>query len=180
MTHDQELERLIAQTGRGDTEAFGALYEHCSRAVYAYALSILKLPAAADDVSQEAFLKIWRAAPAYAPQGRPMAWIMRIVRNLCIDELRRQPAAPLMPDSAAGPEAAVPTGDAVIQREYLRSLLESELTGEEREIVRLRVYGGLTHAEIAEALGVAAPVVRWKYAYALKKLRKRCAQDERV
>ena len=175
---DSELENWIAQTGRGDTEAFGALYEHCSRAVYAYALSILKLPDAADDVSQDAFLKIWRAAPAYSPRGRPMAWMMRIVRNLCIDELRRRPA--VIPDGAAARATAVSDGEAVVQREYIRTLLETALTAEERDIVRLRVYGGLTHAEIAETLGISAPIVRWKYTYALKKLRKRCIQDERA
>ena len=107
-----------------------------------------------------------------------MAWMMRIARNLCIDELRRRPA--VIPDGAAARATAVSDGEAVVQREYIRTLLETALTAEERDIVRLRVYGGLTHAEIAETLGISAPIVRWKYTYALKKLRKRCIQDERA
>lgn len=176
MTHDRKLEEWIAQTGQGDTQAFGALYDHCSRAVYAYALSILRLPDAADDVSQDAFLKIWRAAPAYTPQGKPMAWIMRIVRNLCLDELRR-PASVELTDGAVRPETAVSDDSTVIEREYLRGLIDTLLTSEEREIVLLRTDGDLTHAEIAQTLGLSTPMVRWKYTYALKKLRKRFLQD---
>ena len=179
MTHDRELEQWIAQIGQGDQAAFAALYDRCSRAVYAYAVSLLRLPDAADDVSQEAFLKIWRAAPAYTPQGKPMAWIMRIVRNLCLDELRR-PAPVELTDGTVRPESADSDGSTVVEREYLRTLLSELLTDEEREIVTLRIDGDLTHAEIAQTLGISAAVVRWKYTYALKKLRKRCAQDETV
>lgn len=179
MTQDRELEQWIMQIGQGDTQALSALYDRCSRAVYAYALSILRLPDAADDVSQDAFLKIWRSASAYTPQGKPLAWVMRIVRNLCLDELRR-PATVELTDGTVRPETAVSDDNAVIEREYLHKLCAELLTDEERDIVFLRTDADLSHAEIAQVLGISAAAVRWKYTYALKKLRKRLVADTAV
>ena len=178
MTETKELEACIARVATGDQTAFAELYDKCSRAVFSYAVSVLHAPDKADDVVQEAFLKIWRAAPSYTPCGKPMAWVMRITRNLCLDELRRVPAEPL--EEAA--ERADPTdnGAQVVDREYVRALLNGELTDEERDIVRLRIYADLPHNEIAEAMGLSTAAVRWKYTYALKKLRRRCLADERA
>ncbi len=178
MNHDPALEDLIQRTGRGDMKAFGELYELCSRSVFAYALSVLRKPDPAGDVVQDTFLRIWRSAPSYAPQGRPMAWVLRIARNLCLDELRRSAAFSAAEDDAEPADASASFDADAVQRAYLQTLLDDVLTGEEREIVRLRIYGGLSHAEIAQVLGLSSAVVRWKYAYALKKLRKRYADDE--
>ena len=83
-------------------------------------------------------------------------------------------------DAAA--EVADPTdsGERVVDREYVRALLAGELTEEERDIVRLRIYADLPHGEIAEIMGLSTTDVRWKYTYALKKLRRRCMADERA
>ena len=178
MSHDLALEDLIQRTGRGDMKAFGELYELCSRSVFAYALSVLRKPDPAGDVVQDAFLRIWRSAPSYTPQGRPMAWVLRIVRNLCLDELRRSAAFSAAEDDVEPADASVSFDADAVQRAYLQALLTDVLTDEEREIVRLRIYGDLSHAEIAQVLGLSAVVVRWKYAYALKKLRKRYTDDE--
>ena len=83
MTETKELEACIAGVATGDQTAFAELYDHCSRAVFAYAVSVLHAPDRADDAVQDAFLKIWRAAPNYDAKGKPMAWILRITRNLC-------------------------------------------------------------------------------------------------
>lgn len=178
MSHDLALEDLIQRTGRGDMKAFGELYELCSRSVFAYALSVLRKPEPAGDVVQDAFLRIWHSAPSYTPQGRPMAWVLRIVRNLCLDELRRSAVFSAVEDDAEPADTSVSFDEDAVQRAYLQSLLTNVLTDEEREIVRLRIYGDLSHSEIAQVLGLSAVVVRWKYAYALKKLRKHYTDDE--
>lgn len=169
---DRVLDDLIVRTGDGDRNAFGDLYEQCGSSMYAYALSVLKQPEAARDVVQDAFLRIWRSAPGYVSYGRPMAWILRIVRNLCLDELHR--LSSVLPTDCAHPlaEPAQVFEDDVAARVDVQRLLADTLTSEELEIVRLRIYGTLSHTEIADMLGLSTLVVRWKYAYALKKLRR--------
>lgn len=167
---DRLLDDLISRTGQGDRDAFGELYEQCASSMYAYALSVLKRPEAARDVVQDAFLRIWRSAPGYVSFSRPMAWILRIVRNLCLDELHR--LSSLLSADCAHPSAEPVFEDDVAARVDVQRLLTDTLTAEELEIVRLRIYGALSHAEIADLLGLSSPVVRWKYAYALKKLRR--------
>lgn len=178
MTENKELETCIARIATGDQAAFAALYDACSRSMFAYAVSVLHAPERADDVVQDAFLKIWRAAPSYDAHGKPMAWILRITRNLCLDELRRSVPEPL--EEVADRADPSDSGAQVVDREYVRALLDGELTDEERDIVRLRIYADLPHNEIAEAMGLSTAAVRWKYTYALKKLRRRCLADERA
>ena len=79
---DRELEQLLLQVGRGDREAFAQLYGLTRGAVYALALSLLRDAHEAQDVAQDAFVKVWENAPAYRPQGAPMAWLLTVARNL--------------------------------------------------------------------------------------------------
>ena len=69
----RELEQLLLQVGRGDREAFAQLYGLTRGAVYALALSLLRDAHEAQDVAQDAFVKVWENAPSYRPQGSPMA-----------------------------------------------------------------------------------------------------------
>ena len=86
---DRELEQLLLQVGRGDREAFAQLYGLTRGAVYALALSLLRDAHEAQDVAQDAFVKVWENAPSYRPQGSPMAWLLTVARNLARSRLRR-------------------------------------------------------------------------------------------
>ena len=83
-------EELLRQVAFGDREAFHQLYLETNRSVYSFILSILKNPQDAEEVLQETYLKIWTSARSYKPQGKPLAWMFTIARNLCYMKFRDQ------------------------------------------------------------------------------------------
>ena len=80
-------ENLIIRMAAGDGAAFKELYEQTSSAVYGFALSILKNKHDAEDVMHDAFIKVYTAAVTYKSMGKPLAWILTIVKNLCYSKV---------------------------------------------------------------------------------------------
>ena len=164
------LDNCIARIAGGDQAALAQLYEQTRAAVYGFALSILKVPHDAEDVLHDAYPQVWHAAGSYQSQGKPMAWLLTIVRNLSMDLLRRRSRAELVSwdeyqDQLAERPAVTPE-----ERILLSSLL-SALSDEERQVVTLHALSGLKHREIASLLGLPLPTVLSKYSRALKKLK---------
>ena len=160
-------ENLIALMGKGDKEAFSELYQKTSDAVYGLSLSILKRKEDAEDVMHDAYLRIYREAPKYRKEGKPLAWIFRIVRNMCLNRIRDARDA-----SGEVPDAADPADE--IERSTDRMVLAaamSVLAEDEREIVVLHALTGLKQKEIADALGMPQGTVLSKYNRALRKMR---------
>ena len=166
-------EELLKQVGTGDEDAFRQLYHNTDRTVYSFILSILKNPQDAEEVMQETYLKIWTSAASYHSQGKPLAWIFTIARNLCymrFRDLKRQ--ADLGLDELNGEE----TGELCLPLEnladamVLRSALEI-LKEDERQIVLLHASAGLKHREIAADLQMPLATVLSKYNRAIKKLK---------
>ena len=85
-----DLDSLIASVAAGSSDALGELYRETCAGVYAYALSILKNSHDAEDVLQECYIRIQASASGYKPQGKPMAWIFTIARNLCYKLLEQK------------------------------------------------------------------------------------------
>ena len=83
-----QLEALLLQTAAGDREAFASLYHRTSPSVYGLALTYVRSGPDAEDVTQDTFVKVWDNAPAYRPQGKPLAWILTIAKNLALMCLR--------------------------------------------------------------------------------------------
>lgn len=175
----QELdENWIAQMAAGNMQALALLYEKTNTDVYGFALSIVKNPQTAQDVMQETYLKILSAAGTYQPQGKPMAWIFTIVRNLSLTKLREGSTAQLPIDTQWDlAEDADPIQQAT-DRLVLQGALEL-LTQQEREIVMLHSVSGLKHREIAQMLALPLSTVLSKYNRALRKLQKYMEQEER-
>ena len=163
------LEEYMAQIAKGDRDALGALYHQANTAVYSFALSILKNTSDAEDALHDCFLDIYQAAEHYRPQGKPMAWVLTITRNLAISRLREHGRTePLVQEDWQDRLADHP---AVTHED--RMMLEavlSALSDEERQIVTLHALTGLRHREIAALLGLPLPTVLSKYSRALKKL----------
>lgn len=90
---ENALDRLLQGVAGGDRDALAELYGRARTAVYALALSYLKNPTEAEDVTQDTFVQIWEKAPAYRSEGKALAWIMTIARNLALMRLRRQQRA---------------------------------------------------------------------------------------
>lgn len=167
---DRELDRLLLRVGQGDREAFARLYNLTRGAVYALALSLLRDAHEAQDVAQDAFVRVWESAPAYRSQGSPIAWLLTIARNLARSRLRQSGRQVELDEEAWN---AIPAADPDVSPEDRQVLQEAlvRLGAEEREIVLLHAVAGLKHREIAQLLELPLSTVLSKYQRGLKKLR---------
>ncbi len=165
------VEEWIKRIGHGDREALAMLYEETHAALYAYAWSMLKHAPDAQDVMHDCYMTVVRHAASYRAQGKPMAWMYTIARNLCIDRLRDRAKEA----AYAAEDWEMPTLDRedmnADDRMVLAACME-RLTEEERQIVVLHAVSGLRHREIADMLSSNLSAVLSKYHRALKKLRK--------
>ena len=159
--------RLIAA---GDSEALVALYERTYAAVYGFALSICRNVHDAEDVLQETYLRVFESAGRYRAQGKPMAWLLTIVRNLCLQKLRERQRQSDLPQESWEPWLRDKEGMTAEDKAVLAECM-ARLTDEERHIVVLHAVGGLRHRETAVLLGLPLSTVLSKYARALKKLK---------
>ena len=163
-------ENLIIRMASNDGAAFRELYQQTSGVVYGFAMSILRNKHDAEDVMHDAFIKIYSSAVTYRPSGNPMAWILTIVRNLCLNKIR---AGKVCEDLSEYYDLAGSSNDneTMLDRMVLETAM-SVLDAEERQIVILHAMTGFRHREIAEVLDLPTGTVLSKYNRALKKMRK--------
>ncbi|MGL5438015.1 MAG: RNA polymerase sigma factor [Lachnospiraceae bacterium] len=172
-------EELLKRISSGDQDAFRELYQETDRTIYSFILSIVRNPQDAEEIMQETFLKVWTSASSYQSQGKPLAWMFTIARNLCYMKFREQKRqADIGLDDLTGEEA----GEVCLQLEnmadsmMLQSALEI-LKEEERQIVLLHASAGLKHREIAANLQMPLSTVLSKYNRAMKKLEKHLREE---
>lgn len=168
---DKKIELNLKRISRGNTDAIGEIYDLTKAGVYAFILSILKNPEDAEDVLQDTYIKICSSADMYTPQGKPMAWIFTIARNLCLMKLRKQSRQVDIPDfeweKIEDGNSAFNTEDKMVLEAAM-----STITEEESQIVMMHAVSGIKHREIAEVLDMPLATVLSKYNRALKKLQK--------
>lgn len=169
-----EDETLLIRVADGDTEAFRLLYEDTQAQVYRFILSLVKNPQDAQEILQETYLKIWLSSVNYKAQGKPLAWIFTIARNLCNMRFReRSHMVDFGLEEMAGDElgelclSIEQAADKMVLKEALR-----KLKAEERRIVLLHSAEGLKHREIAERFSLPLSTVLSKYNRAIQKLKK--------
>lgn len=168
MRKEKQLEQWIAAVAEGNTLALEDLYRETCASVYAFALSVLKSSHDAEDVLQDCYLRIWYGASTYRPEGKPMAWILTIAKNLCLKELRRRSRVDsLQEDWLACLDAPEMTAE---DRIVLRQCMEV-LSDEERQIVVLHAVSGFKHRQIAALLELPISTVLSKYRRAIKKMK---------
>jgi RNA polymerase sigma-70 factor (ECF subfamily) len=170
-------EALLAGMAVGDEQAGIAFVRRYQRRVFGLALGIVGDPALAEDVAQEALLRVWRHAPVYdARRGGVTTWVLTITRNLAIDALRLRRAVPTDPDdllslAAASnerdPESAAVTGDAVAR---VRAALATLPTPQRRALVLAALYGR-TAAEVSVAESIPLGTAKTRIRGGLMKLR---------
>jgi RNA polymerase sigma-70 factor, ECF subfamily len=170
-------EDLISLAGDGDAQAFAVLYDRHSRAAYSLAYRMMNGRQAAEDLAQDAFLKVWRAAKSYrADRGGVRTWILSIVHNRGIDQLRSHASRRRMQDKVEASAARSQPSEAFaetwrnLQREQVREALNA-LPQEQLKILELAYFSGYTHMEIAENLDVPLGTVKGRMRLGLKKLR---------
>ena len=163
-------ENLIIRMAGHDGDAFRELYQQTSGVVYGFAMSILRNKHDAEDVMHDAFIRIDSSAVTYRPSGNPMAGILTIVRNLCLNRIR---AGKVCEDLSEYDDLAGSSNDSedMLDRMVLETAM-SVLDAEERQIVVLHAMTGFKHREIAEILDLPTGTVLSKYNRALKKMRK--------
>lgn len=174
-------ENLIARVAAGDTRAMEHLYTRYARVVYGLALKILANAELAEDVVQETFWRVWNRATTFqAGSGAFAAWLFGIARNLCIDELRRQQSRPGRPGAGndALALAAIPDIQASLdevaweaERRRLITTALSELPADQRQVIELAYFGGLSQREIADHLNNPLGTVKTRVRLALQKLK---------
>jgi RNA polymerase sigma-70 factor (ECF subfamily) len=172
-------EDLITLVEHQDADAFAILYDRHGGAAYSLAHRIVGDPAVAEDVTQEAFLSVWRSGGRFdATRGSVRSWTLGIVRNRAIDALRRSsgPAPKLDLDDEGvleGQASGELTDAEAIRRETARRVRGAlgELPDEQSQVIGLAYFGGFTHSEIAEMLGMPLGTVKGRMRLGLEKIR---------
>ena len=174
----RELEQLISRIAQGEKEALGTLYERTHAAIYGFALSLVHRPGDAEDILQETFLRIYASAKRYQAEGKPMAWMMTIAKNLSRMRLRDAKRTSDLPEEEWERYLSSKPGVTVEDRLLLRAALK-QLSDAERQIVMLHAVAGLRHRETAALLELPLATVLSKYARAVKKLKYAMEADGR-
>ena len=161
-------ENLIFNIARKDAEAFRELYEATSRAVYGFALSILKNREDAEDITHDTYLKVYSSADTYQAMGKPFAWILTITKNLAYNKIRSQKVSEDLDayDHIIGEEDGVDIHDRMVLEKAMQ-ILEFD----ERQVVILHALTGMKHKEIAEIMEMPLGTILSKYNRAMNKLK---------
>lgn len=175
MEHPSDID-LIAKVAEDDESAFLMLYDrHVSR-VYGLTLHILGDPMLAEEATQDAFLKLWSRARLYfAERGPFLPWLLTIARRIALDRIRLESRRPALTDSS-DPEAVwknLPDHETTAEEMRWRSLsfAVQSLHPDQRKVIELAYYQGMSQSEIAEVLGWPLGTVKTRLRAAMEKLR---------
>ncbi|WP_344771128.1 ECF RNA polymerase sigma factor SigK [Aeromicrobium panaciterrae] len=175
--HDApDINELLTRVGRGDEQAFGAVYDALGGAVYGMAKRVIRDPARAEEVSQEVFIQVWQSAPRFdATRGNAKSWVLTLAHRRAVDAVRHDQAATNREnkyDWSNGPDydEVAETVTISLEHEQVRRCLDS-LTGLQREAVDLAYYKGYTYAEVAKTLDANPATVKTRMRDGLVRLR---------
>lgn len=171
---------LLERAGRGDEQAFSALYDDVAPMVFGVIKRVIRDQALSEEVTQEVFVEVWKLAPRYdSSKGSPHAWISTIAHRRAVDRVRSEQSrknreqADVDTKIHTGPDVGdevvadmVDQLDRVRVREALAALSEAQ-----REAIELAYYGGRTYREVAVLLGIAEGTVKTRIRDGLIKVR---------
>jgi RNA polymerase sigma-70 factor, ECF subfamily len=174
-TRGTELSALLGQAARGDTGAFEAVCRHIAPPVFGMVRSVVRDLSQSEEVAQEVLVEVWQSASRFdRERGSAMAWVMTIAHRRAVDRVRAEHRLAERELRAASFAVAyddvVEEAEASLDRERVRRCLRS-LTELQREAVTLAYYGGHTHRQVAELLGVAIGTVSTRMRDGLIRLR---------
>src|SRR5688500_7038716 len=163
-------EELVARSIGGDTESFNELILRWERPIYALAYRTIGREEEARDVSQEAFLRAYRALPGFKGEAKFSSWLYRITLNLCRDWIRKQRRQPVSQvpedtdiDELAAARGPVESIEELVARRELSGVVEeamAQLPEEQRTAILLKEYHGMTFQEIADLQGCPLSTVK--------------------
>ena len=182
-----EHQLLDAYLVSGNNQAISKLIERHRRRVYDYIYLMVKDSEVAEDICQETFVKAIRVIEEgrYEDNGKFQSWVMRIAHNQVIDYFRRQKKAPTITESDAGydiigtqrlSEGSIE--DKIVKEQIVADL--RRLAEEQREVIKMRYYAGLSFKEIAEQTNVSINTALGRMRYALTNLRKMIKENNLI
>jgi RNA polymerase sigma-70 factor, ECF subfamily len=179
---DEDVMQLVR---RGDARAFEIIYERHSAAAFSLAYRMMGTRSGAEDVTQDAFLSLWRSGARYdRARGSVRTWVLGIVHHRAIDALRR---ATVHDKRRAGDEgieerfeAAERTDVEAARREEAGTVRDalSTLPADQCQVIELAYFGGFTHTEIAEMLEAPVGTIKGRMRLGLKKMRAQLGEGQ--
>ena len=176
---DCDLRALVAEVARGDERSLAQFYDRTSRVVYGLALRVTREASWAEDITLEVYAQVWRTAERYDPaRGTVSAWLVTLVRSRAIDWLRSRRArnrefedaldqAVHLKDARPNPEVAtIEAGRAQLVRRAM-----AELPEEQRRLIELAYFSGMTHSEIADRSELPLGTVKTRIRLGVLRLR---------
>ncbi|HET7901836.1 MAG TPA: ECF RNA polymerase sigma factor SigK [Candidatus Nanopelagicales bacterium] len=174
---DGELVGLLAASSRGDEKAFARLYDLTSARVYGLVRRVVRDPAQSEEVAQEVYLEVWRQSARFDPaRGSAAGWILTVAHRRAVDRVRSAESAQERDRRYAavgeGPayDVVEETVTARLDSVRVRRALET-LTDVQREALTLAYFGGYTHREVSDLLGVPLGTVKTRMRDGLIRLR---------
>jgi RNA polymerase sigma-70 factor, ECF subfamily len=171
---------IVRQVAEGNESALARLYDGTSQMVYGLAMRVVRDPSAAEDITLEVYLQVWRNAASYDPaRGEVLPWLATLARSRAIDYLRSRKARRAefedniheiaeLRDSRPHPELACMTaGDSRLVHSAIASL-----SSEQREVIELAYFSELSHSEIAQQTGLPLGTVKTRIRAGMMNLRK--------
>jgi RNA polymerase sigma-70 factor (ECF subfamily) len=187
-------EALMVRLQGGERAVFAVLVRRHQTPLYNFVLRHVRVPAAAQDIVQDAFLRVVQSAAEFKHSARFTTWLFTIARNLCIDHLRRQALRrhPSLDEAGRGDDGEGPTlgektvdSRADVERVAVGSEIQQRvvvavesLPDEQREVFLLREVSNLPFKEIAEIVGVPENTVKSRMRYALERLQEALSEFE--
>jgi RNA polymerase sigma-70 factor (ECF subfamily) len=175
-------EALLARVVIGDDESLLAIYDQYASRVYGLTLRILRDQMAAEDVTQEVFLKLRARARSFSPaKGTLLNWLLTIARNTALDRIRFEKRRPGLADDDDPEElwTAVPEDGSTSDESRWRAMhfaLET-LVEDQRVVIELAYYQGMSHSEIAEYLNCPLGTVKTRLRLGMEQLRRLWLSD---
>lgn len=169
-------EQLMLRLKEGDKKAFTALVERYRDRIVSYAYRMVGNAELAQDVAQEAFVRVYKSAGTFRDDGRFSPWLYKIASNVSLSERSKRAKEALNVDY----DSLEDTRDSgvVVEDQVLAKLTGEQLstgiaklTAQHKTVLVMHVYQGLTYVEIGEALGIPTGTVKSRLFYAIRKLR---------
>jgi RNA polymerase sigma-70 factor (ECF subfamily) len=165
--------QLVEQAAKGDKAAFGSLYERYLDEIYRYVYFRLFDHQEAEDLTETTFLKAWEALPKSRKKIKNFrAWIYRIARNLIIDDVRKK-RPEILEDDAVAQENHIQVESILEEKQESQALVRAlaQLEYQYRQVIVLRFFNQVSHAEVADILDIDEGHVRVLQYRGLKRLR---------
>ncbi len=173
----EHLSQLLHRAAKGDQQAFAELYDLTSSRVFGLAVRVVRDPAQAEEVTQEAFLEVWKTSSRFDPaRGSALSWLMTICHRKAVDRVRSAEASTRRDTSfhqqnqTIDHDVTADAAQASMEAQRVRGALKG-LTEVQREAIELAYFGGYTHSEVAGILNLPVGTAKTRIRDGLIRLR---------